>query len=114
MKYYQSQLLIFFAASLVFGGCNAKKQKAGMGIDGQTEFFEINFEQCLGKERQMFLSEISDMVTYLVLKTPDDVVITSIQNVISYSDYLILNHREGVSLFHKDGSFIRNIGTRGQ
>jgi len=109
MKNYKSQFIIFFAASLLLVGCNSKNPKTYTGL-----MYEIDFEQCLSTEQQMFLSEIADTVEYIELKTPDDIVIANIINVISYNDFMLLRHREGVSLFHKDGRFIRNVGAKGQ
>ena len=103
------RFVIVFATSLLLGGCNAKNPKADTDI-----VYEIDFEQCLSTERQMFLSEIADSLAYIELKAPDDIIITGIRNVISYNNCLLICHREGVSLFHQDGRFIRNIGAKGQ
>jgi hypothetical protein len=62
----------------------------------------------------MFLSEIADSIEYIELKTPEDIVITRIWDVKQIDDCLIIHARLDVYLFHKNGQFIRQIGSRGQ
>jgi hypothetical protein len=100
-------ILSFITICILLSGC--KKQ-----TDRNTDVHVIDFEQCFDTERQMFLSEIADSIEYIELKTPDDVVITRIWDVKQIDDYLIIQARLDVYLFHKNGQFIRQVGSRGQ
>ena len=79
-----------------------------------TRFISVDFSQCLSNERPMKLSEIADTVEYLELKTPGDLIITRISEVIPIEDCWLVRSREGVVLFTGQGEFIRQIGRRGQ
>ena len=109
-----SQLLVVFTACLLLLGCNSKNPKTGIGIDGQSEFYGIDFVKCFNTEQQMFISEIADTVEYIELKTPYDIVIANIRDVILFGDSLLLKSMGIVYLFHKSGQFIRQIGAKGQ
>ena len=100
--------LFFVLSSILFVGCSTR---SGENV---SEIYTIDFEQGFDTEQQMFVSEIADSVEYIELKTPDDIVITRIWNIIQIDDYLIIAARLNAYLFHKNGHFIRQIGARGQ
>jgi hypothetical protein len=62
----------------------------------------------------MAISEIADRVEYIELKTPEDVIITKIWDVKQIDKFLIIRARLDVYLFHTNGQFIRQVGSRGQ
>lgn len=74
----------------------------------------INFEQSMETERAMKISEIADTVRYLELKTPKDIVITRIWDILPLDNALILYTRDGVFKFTKEGEYICQIGRTGQ
>ncbi|MDR0574817.1 MAG: 6-bladed beta-propeller [Tannerella sp.] len=96
---------------ILFTKCS---KSAGHNTDKFSEICTIDFEQGFDTERQMFISEIADSIEYIELKTPDDIVITRIWDIIQVDEYLIIKARVDVYLFHRNGQFIRQIGARGQ
>ncbi|MDR0574966.1 MAG: 6-bladed beta-propeller [Tannerella sp.] len=100
-------ILSFITLCILQAGC--KKQTIR-----NADIHVIDFEQCFDTERQMFLSEIADSIEYIELKTPEDVIITKIGIIKQVDDFLIINANYVVYLFHKNGQFIRQIGSRGQ
>jgi hypothetical protein len=102
-----SYILSFITLCLLFAGC--KKQ-----TNHNTDIYTIDFEQCFDTERQMAISEIADNVEYIELKTPEDVIITSIWDVKQIDNCLLIKARHDVYLFHTNGQFIRQVGSRGQ
>ena len=65
-------------------------------------------------ERELNLSEIADTIEYLELKTPDDLIVSYIQDIISVEDFWVIRSREGVDKFTKDGVYVTSFGRRGQ
>ena len=106
-----SKSLFYFVISLLFSGC---VQQTGHMKKEQSDFITIDFEQCYNTEQQMMISEIADQVEYIELKTPNDIIISRIMDVIHFDDYLIIKSRSIVYLFHKNGDFICQVGSRGQ
>ncbi|MDR1371084.1 MAG: 6-bladed beta-propeller, partial [Dysgonamonadaceae bacterium] len=100
-------ILSFIMLCILQAGC--KKQTTR-----NVDIHVIDFEQCFDTEQQMFLSEIADSIEYIELKTPDDVIITRIWDIKQIDDYLIIHSRWDVYLFHRNGQFIRQIGSHGQ
>ncbi|MDR2773647.1 MAG: 6-bladed beta-propeller [Tannerella sp.] len=101
----------FIMICILFAGC---KKQTDPGADGESEFYTIDYEQCFETEKQMAISEIADSVEYIELKTPEDIIVTRIWDVKQVDDYLVIKARLDVYLFHKNGQFIRQIGSRGQ
>lgn len=102
---------VFIFAILIVGCTNRSGQNVH---ENEVEFYTIDIEQCLGTEQTVLMSDIADTVEYIVLKTPDEVVITGIRQVIPYGDYLFIRARGVIYKFRKDGQFVRQIGARGQ
>ena len=107
LNYYIAPLII----SSLLSGCDSK---SGTGIEGETEFYTIDFEQSFEAKQQMLISEIADTVEYIELITPRELPISRIWKVINFEDYLIIHAKWDVYLFHKSGQFLRKIGSRGQ
>jgi hypothetical protein len=103
-------ILSFIAICILFTGCKKQTNRN----DEQSEFYTIDYEQSFDTEKQMAISEIADNVEYIELKTPEDVIITKIRDVEQIDDCLIIHARLDVYLFHKNGKFIRQVGSRGQ
>lgn len=100
-------LLVFFSFCLIGLGCVKKSPK-------HNTLLTVDFESCLEVERAMNISEIADTVEYLELKSPKDLIISRIWDVIQADDYWIVRSISGVSLFSLEGEWIRQIGRKGQ
>ena len=74
----------------------------------------INYEDCLREEKELKLSEIADTLEYLELKTPHEIVISRIANIIPTSDFLLVQIPDGIYQFTKEGEYLRKIGEKGQ
>lgn len=109
MKY----ILLSYIVSLIilFSGCNKPK---GTDLSREDIPFMIDFEQCMTVEQPMKISEIADTVEYLELKTPKDIIITRILNIIPVDDFLFIHSRGGVFKFTRKGEFVMQIGRSGQ
>lgn len=68
-------LLLFSSFCLFCAGCTKQAQD-------QDLLLTVDFESCLKTERAMNISEIADTVEYLELKTPKDIIISRIWDVI--------------------------------
>ena len=99
--------IFLITTCFIFTGCSNQERL-------NTEIYTIDFVQGFDTEQQMFVSDIANSVEYLELKTPDDIVITRIWEIIQFDDYLLIKARWDAYLFHKNGQFIRQIGARGQ
>lgn len=110
MKYISLTYIISFL-TILSSGCN--KQKDSDSLEKGTPF-TIDFEQCMATEQAMKISEIADTVEYLELKTPEDIVITRIFDIIPVDDFLIIRSRDGVFKFTRNGNFVKKIGRSGQ
>ena len=106
MKHY---CIIFTITCICFSGCNSQ---SGRNAGVQTDFYTIDFEKSFDIKQQMFISEIADNVEYIELITPKELPISRIWKVINFEDYLIVKARGDVYLFHRNGQFIRKIGSR--
>lgn len=62
----------------------------------------------------MKVSEIADTVEYLELKTPKDIIIAHIMDIIPVDDELIIYLRDGLYKFTQKGEYIKTIGRSGQ
>jgi hypothetical protein len=97
----------YWAICFLLPGCTPQ-------TNHNTDIYTIDFEQGFDTERQMAISEIADNVEYIELKTPEDIIITKIWDVKQIDAYLLIHARQDVYLFHTNGQFIRQIGSRGQ
>ena len=87
--------------------------------DVKNDYYTIDFEQCIEKEKPMLLSEIADSIEYIELKTPEDIIISDITNIIPLNEDLFICAREGdwmqrgVYQFRRDGQYVKRIGSTG-
>lgn len=92
-------------------GCNGQKE------DGSSDKglpYIVDFEQCMDTERAMKISDIADTVEYIELKTPEDMPITLVWNIIPVNDFWIIHARDGIYKFTNKGEYIKTIGRYGQ
>lgn len=74
----------------------------------------IHFEQCITNEREMKISEIADTVEYIELKTPKEIVIARIFNIVPADNFWVIHTPDGIFKFTQEGEFIKQIGRQGQ
>ncbi len=101
--------IFFWVFFLLVIGISCKHQ-AEIGKD----FIIVDFERCMDEERLMKISEIADTVEYLELKTPKDIIVTRISDVLKVDNYWIVRSLAGICLFTEEGEFVRLIGRKGQ
>lgn len=99
--------LLLYMLSLLVGSCTGGERDQGAIIT-------VDFTQCLNTERAMKLSEIADTVEYLELKTPKEIIISRIGDVIYADGYWIVRSLGGISKFTKEGDWVQQIGRKGQ
>lgn len=80
----------------------------------QDEVRAIDIEQCMAKEQPMKMSEIADTLEYLELKTPKDIVIARVFNIVPGGDFWFIHTKDGIFKFMKTGEFVKEIGRKGQ
>lgn len=112
LKYIRDIAFSFiFAISVLFCGCHsphtAKPIKEGLP-------YIVDLEQCMETERAMKISDIADTVEYIELKTPKNLPITCVWDIIPVDDYWIIHTRDGVYKFTNKGEYLKTIGRRGQ
>lgn len=83
-------------------------------MEKSVDLIVVNFEQSINTERYMNISEIADTVEYLELKTPKDIIISRIGDIILVDDYWIIRSLAGICKFTKEGQFVKMIGRKGQ
>lgn len=76
--------------------------------------YHIDLEQCLQTEGRVLLSDLCDTLEYIVLKTPPEIIITSIRQVILVDDFIVLTSRGAVYQFTRSGDFVQQIGRTGE
>ena len=87
---------VLLVAAVLLSACDGSPKSDGGTKDG---VYHINYEECLANERTLRLSEIADTIEYLELKTPDDLIITFVINVIPVEDLRILSWSIAVTAF---------------
>ena len=112
MKYW---LALLFISLFFYTSCNLKKetQKPRTTALG-TQVYEINFEECIENTKELLLSEIADTIEYLQLKTPKGIVISSIRKVLLVDEYIYVVSKGVPYQFHRNGTFIQQIGSKGR
>ena len=74
----------------------------------------LDIESCFKEEKEVKLSDIADDIEYLELKTPKEIVVSNISNIISAEDFWLIYTHKGIYKFAKTGDFIKQIGRKGQ
>jgi hypothetical protein len=82
-------------------------------MNSDTLVYQINVEEGFAANQELKISEIADTIQYLQLKTPKGIIITGIRQVIVTKDYIFIVSRGIPYQFHRDGSFVRQIGSTG-
>ena len=102
-------------SSLFFLSCGNKKEQAQDVSDLTGYPVHIPFEQAVGSERDLKLSEIADSVRFIPLETTDASLMNRIQKggILKSSRYWFLYSYKNVYQFTDEGKFVRTIGSRG-
>jgi hypothetical protein len=90
--------------------CNNSPKPGG----DKKDYYTIHFERCMKSTSQFNLSEIADTIEYIKLKTPRNVIITSIRRIVYSEPYIFLTSKGIAYQFTKDGEFVRQIGRIGK
>ena len=98
---------VLLVAAVLLSACGGSPNPEGGAKDG---VYHINYEECLANERTLRLSEIADTIEYLELKTPDDLIITYVINVIPVEDFILVHCRDGLFKFKRNGDFVTRVG----
>ncbi|MDD3040939.1 6-bladed beta-propeller [Bacteroides sp.] len=106
MKVKIDVFYLVFSLLMIVLGCNQEEKR--------TDIVIVDFEQCLNKEQIVSISEIADTIEYIELKTPKDIIVTRISDVLKVDDYWIVRSLAGICKFSEDGMFIQSIGRKGQ
>lgn len=109
MKFFPYSFVLVVMINLCLG-CDSPEKKTAAGNSVPL----LDFEAFMENERELNLSEIADTIEYLELKTPDDLIVSYIQDIISVEDFWVIRSREGVDKFTKDGVYVTSFGRRGQ
>ena len=105
-----NQLYFMLMAFFVLQGCVQK----GSESHGESLPYIVDIEECLEKEHTVLLSELVDTIEYLELKTPEDLIITTIRDVKPVEDFLLVKARLILYKFTNDGQYVTTIGKWGQ
>jgi hypothetical protein len=101
-------IFLVFVMFVALVSCNKKSVESG------DTMYLVDFKKCLQTERPMNLSEIADTLEYLELKTPEDIIITRIFNIIQLDDFFFILSRDGLFKFTRKGEYITTMGRKGQ
>lgn len=103
--------LTVIAITVLFSSCNSRKET---DVSEKQVSYMVDFEKCMSTEKAMNISEIADTVEYVELKTPNDLFIVAVWNIIPVDDFWIIHSRDGVYKFTNKGEYVLTIGRRGQ
>lgn len=62
----------------------------------------------------MNISQIGDTIEYLELKTPQDIVITHILNIVQSDDFWLIHTRKGIYKFTKKANLSSKLDNKGK
>ena len=80
----QTYFNFFITSIFMLSGCSIQSVH---NLGDSSVLYTIDFVQCFDTEKQMLISEISDSIEYLELKTPEDIVIAKIRDIIQIDNY---------------------------
>lgn len=103
------KILILFI--VLFSSCNGRKETA---LSEKRLPYMVDLEQCMATERAMKISDIADTVEYIELKTPGDLFVVAVMDIIPVDDFWIIHSRDGIYKFTNKGEYIGAIGRYGQ
>lgn len=81
--------------------------------NNENNIIQVYVEKGIEKPKQLYLSEISDKVTYITLQTDSNCIIGGYDRVQLTDNYVIV-FGERCLLFDRSGNFIRYIGKKGR
>ena len=80
----------------------------------QGDMYVIPIESVFETEHPIKLSEITDTIEYLELKTPEDMIITTIHGIRPVEDFLLIKARQVLYKFTHMGDYVCTLGGKGQ
>lgn len=99
---------------LLFVSCKGNSNSETTAVTKEKDIvYNINLEESLKSSKELKLSDISDSVNYLELKTPHELPIQVAFFDIT-KEYIFINSKGIVHQFDLSGNYIRQIGARGQ
>ena len=112
MKHIEGQLIIQLVAVLVFSlGIQSCTKQASVD---QGDMYVIPIQSVFETEHPIKLSEITDTIEYLELKTPEDMIITTIHGIRPVEDFLLIKARQVLYKFTHMGDYVCTLGGKGQ
>jgi hypothetical protein len=94
--------------------CNGKNDKP----EGQSLLkppYHLEWESIIETNKEIKnLSEIAKNISYIKLSTPKDSPLGQIIQIHNTDNYIFIVDKNGIKMFSKDGSYLRNIGTKGR
>ena len=112
MKHIEGQLIIQLVAVLVFSlGIQSCTKQASVD---QGDMYVIPIQSVFETEHPIKLSEIIDTIEYLELKTPEDMIITTIHGIRPVEDFLLIKARQVLYKFTHMGDYVCTLGGKGQ
>jgi len=98
--------IIIVILTLLYVSCQNVKDK--------TDFPRIDITRGIQKDENIFLSSISDKISYIPLETTSESLISSIKEIVFSDNYiLVLDNLDKMLLFNHEGRFMRQIGKKG-
>ena len=124
MKYLLSVLLsaFLFVACNSSNSSNSDKTDSGASIAESTdvidepEVWHVDFANQITNKKDLFLSDIADSLSYILMETTNDYLIGEKGLSVKPCDAYIFigQHDRPVGVFDRDGKFIRTIGRIGK
>ena len=105
-----NQFFFLLTILWVLQGCVQKRSYS----QDESEPFLVDVEECLEQEHTVLLSELVDTIEYLELKTPEDLIISTIRGVKQVEDSLLIQALMVLYKFTQDGDYVCTIGGKGQ
>lgn len=104
---------LWLLMSLLCFSCSSKHMKE----QASGSCIRVNLSDYLesGKDEEIVLSELVDSLAYIPLQTPDDLPVDVLISVKMSSDYIfVLDRRQVLYRFDKQGRFLNLIGNKGE
>jgi len=79
----------------------------------KTDFYKIDFSDCIENKKEIKLSDVADTLEFLELKTPKDILVTHIMQVIPVDNFLFVYSIAGVLKFTRDGKYVTSFSKKG-
>ena len=80
----------------------------------QDRIYKVSLEEALNKTNSVPISRIGSEIDYIPLETHPEGLLTRVNKIVVYEPYVFIINLGRVLQFKNDGSFIRQIGSRGQ